>query len=69
MTIISRAGLDNCCPHEVYVDTYGNKNYGNTYSNFEFMNNALNNGGPYNNNYIAEAIVFVKKNALRTKKR
>ena len=33
-------------------------------TNFEFINNALNNGRPYDNN-IAKAIV--KKNALRTK--
>ena len=43
-------------------DAYGNKNYGDKCTKFEFMNN----GWPYN--IIAEAIAFGKKNALRTKK-
>ena len=43
-------------------DAYGNKNYGDKCTKFEFMNN----GWPYN--IIAEALAFGKKNALRTKK-
>ena len=43
-------------------DAYGNKNYGDKCTKFEFMNN----GWPYN---IIEAIACIRqKNVLRTKK-